>query len=212
MGSIISEFLRDNPEGFDNHGARINNQVYACAASWTKVHEIIDDCYPEFSLEDLRPHLSSLVRSEWANRLIEFLKRGLELSPTKILMDYKSLRQHVLNYVENGSGGDVVAAAATAAIRTLKSREPDDPEMDRMLKNFAKFYCDLPHEVAQNTALELAPQATTLEAKDVKVHRVENQETIERIQQYLMFQPEAREKLQFLNQIISKRSPAQTDS
>jgi len=160
-------------------------------------------------LEQIRPTLSSLVRPEWAVRLIEYLGRGQKLSPSKILEDYGAVREQVLSYIEDGSGGDIVAAAATATLRTLKAMDPETQDLQIKIRNFCDFFVDLPLEVAQNTALELAPSAARLEAKDVDTRRPENHATVEMIKRKIMFHPKAHERLGMLNAIISKRSPAQ---
>ena len=203
-GSIVASFIEENPAAFDNHAGRVNNQIYGCAAVWERVQQIVDSLYPEYTVQSFRPLLSGKIRQEYAARFMDYLQRGMELSPRRILEDYSRMQKAVLSHIEEGSGADLVATAALASLRILKNLEPDDETLEHKLKNFTKFFCDLPLEVAQNTALDLAPEAAK-ELEETATSYIP--ETLEIIQEHLMFNSEARERLSQLNTIITKRTP-----
>lgn len=154
---LVRGFLLNNPTFFDSHARRCARKPYACGAVWTRIQRILDTLLPTGTdIMEIHPLLAGKVGRPYATALCEFVRRGSELSPTKLLLDYPSVREIVRGLVEQGKGLDRLASAALASVRFLLKQDVKATSVDRMIGNFVDLFGDLPLDTAQNVGMEFA--------------------------------------------------------
>jgi len=149
MGALVTEFLLTKPDLFDDDQARRNGKVYTCAATWTRVQELLNALATHAPVTELLPLISGMVGISVATELLDYIRVGSRLRATDILSSYSKVQGEVLKLLREGHGVDYVPVAGLAALEALVGMSTTDPMYQTSLRNYRAFLKDMPQETLQ---------------------------------------------------------------
>jgi len=156
---LVRCYVLENPDSFDDDQRRQSCKPYACPAVWTKIQQNLDVWLKAgLTVMDIAPLIAGRIGKGKSDDFVAYVQKGVELSPTKILTDYPTVRERILELIHRGRGADRVSAAALSCVRFLLRQDPNLSELDGMVECFISFFKDLPLDTAQNVAMEFASE------------------------------------------------------
>lgn len=199
--------LEKGADYLDDNARRRACKPYACPAVWTKIQRNLDVWFHAgLTILDVEPLIAGKIGLGKAGEFVQFVQKGLEFSPSKILLDYAAVKAFVRKAVTDGEGADRLALAALQTIRFLLRQEHNHPSLDTMIRNFTEFFLDLPMDTSQNVAMELA--SVKMSSGETQ-HQV-NPQTRMHLTNYLMGHPGTHERLLKLHSVSNVTRRSQT--
>ena len=144
---LVIQYIQAHPDHLYDFAAQRAGAVYANPASWERVSDILwmfDRRGIVSNLFDISNLLSGYLNVSMTRQFIDFVKKGEDILPKDIFMNYGKVRKRVLNLVQskdNAALGNVMRAFLTY----LSSERPDFKTKE---KNISQFVTDVPADTA----------------------------------------------------------------
>ena len=193
LHASVFNYIRKYPKTLLDMAALQNEKVFANPSAWEKVSTLLKTVTKQ-NINTFRPLIAGYVGNEYAQGVIkEFLSLKIEeIDPLHVLYNFEEIKSALSDYIKEGKL-DVVStlinAVPTALELFMKDKEKEafeKPEGKQIADNIAKFYKELPNDLA--------------------VVFGQNLNNLTHLHKILTEHPESRSKLLTINRIVKATS------